>query len=152
MKQRISCALIALAASAALPLMAANPPPAPAPPPAAPPAPAPPVSLTFCYHSGEDLAACAESWGQMNENGNKVDGLKVAWEASGFEHFVAALRYENEDSSWCEPAGAATTYDDAFKTVAKYLKDNPDRVKSSSAAVLVDKALHEAYPCSKKTH
>lgn len=151
MKQRISCALIALAASATLPLMAANPPPAAAPPPPAA-APAPPVSLTFCYHSGEELAACADSWEQMNSIGNKVDGLKIAWEASGFENFVAALRYENQDSSWCEPASGDTTYDDAYKTVIKYLKDNPDRVKSSSAAVLVDKALHEAYPCAKKGH
>jgi hypothetical protein len=152
MKQSISCALIALATSAALPLLAANPPPAAAPPPPPPAAPAPPVSLTICYHSGEELAACADSWEQMTANGNKVDGMKIAWEASGFENFVAGLRYENQDSSWCDPPGAETSNADAYKTVSKYLKDNPDRVKSTPPAVLVDKALHEAYPCTKKGH
>jgi Rap1a immunity proteins len=149
MKQSISCALIAIAASAALPLLAANPPPPPPPPP--PPAPVTTtVSLTFCYVAGEQLAACAEAWDQMTNNGGKVDGIKMAWEASGFENFVAGLRYENEDSSWCAPASGETTPEDAFKTVVKYLKDNPDKVKSTPAAVLVDKALHEAYPCTKK--
>jgi hypothetical protein len=151
MKQSISCALIVLAMSAALPLLAANPPPAPPPPPPAA-APAPPESLTTCYRGGDEFANCAASWEQMSANGNKVDSMKLAWEASGFENFVAGLRYENEDSSWCEPASGPTTYEDAYKVVAKYLKDNPDRVKSTSPAVLVDKALHEAYPCTKKAH
>jgi hypothetical protein len=110
------------------------------------------VTFVFCYHSGEDLAACAASWEQMSASGNKVDGLKTAWEASGFENFVAGLRYENQDSSWCDPASGETSAEDGFKTVAKYLKDNPEKVKSSAAAVLVDKALHEAYPCTKKGH
>jgi hypothetical protein len=151
MKQRISCALIVLAVSAALPILAANPPPPPAPAPAAA-APVPPESLTTCYRSGDEFAICAASWELLSGNGNKVDSMKLAWEASGFENFVAGLRYENEDSSWCDPASAPTSYDDAYKVVAKYLKDNPDRVKSSAAAVLVDKALHEAYPCTKKGH
>jgi hypothetical protein len=148
MKHTISCALIALAASAALPLMAANPPPPPAPPPPA--APAAPITLTTCYHSGEELAACAASWEQMVANGNKVGGLKDAWESSGFENFVASLRYETEDTSWCEPASGETSYEDAFKAVSAYLKNNPDKVKSTAAATLVDKAMHEAYPCTKK--
>jgi hypothetical protein len=150
MKQIISCALIALAVSAAVPLLAANPP-AAAPPPAPAPA-AAPLMMIFCYRSGDDLANCAASWEQMSANGNKVDGVKMAWEASGFENFVASLRYENQDSSWCDPASGETTPEDAFKTVIKYLKDNPDRVKTTPAAVLVDKALHEAYPCTKKGH
>lgn len=152
MKQSISCALIALAASAALPLMAANPPAAPPPAPAPPAAAAPPPTLTICYHSGEEFASCADTWALFSAAGNKVDGLKTAWEASGFENFIAGLRYENEDSSWCEPASGPTSNDDAYKTVAKYLKDNPDRVKTTPAATLVDKALHEAYPCTKKGH
>jgi Rap1a immunity proteins len=154
MKQRISCALIALAASVALPVLAAKPPPpapAPAPAPAAAAA-APAESLTICYHSGDEFAICAASWELMSSNGNKVDSMKLAWEASGFENFVASLRYENEDSSWCEPASGPTSNEDAYKVVVKYLKDNPDRVKSTAAAVLVDKALHEAYPCTKKGH
>jgi hypothetical protein len=148
MKHTIARALIALAASAALPLMAANPPPAAAPPP--PPPPPAPVSLTTCYHSGEELAACGASWDQMVASGNKVGSIKDAWEASGFENFVASLRYETEDSTWCEPASGETSYEDAFKTVSAYLKNNPDKVKSTPAATLVDKAMHEAYPCTKK--
>lgn len=149
MKQNISYALLVLAASVTLPLMAANAPP-PAPPPPAPAPEAAPVTMTFCYSSGDNFASCAAAWEQMSASGNKVDGPKMAWEVSGFENFVAALRYENQDSSWCDPASGETTIDDALHTVAKYIKDNPDRVKSSSAAVLVDKALHEAYPCTKK--
>jgi Rap1a immunity proteins len=151
MKQRISCVLLVMAASAALPLLAANPPPAAPPPAPAAPPPAP-VSLTTCYHTGEEFAACADSWSQMSGNGNKVDSMKLAWEASGFENFVSALRYENQDSSWCDPASGETTSEDAYKTVVKYLKDNPDRVKTTPPAALVDKALHEAYPCTKKGH
>jgi hypothetical protein len=110
------------------------------------------VSLTYCYRSGDDFALCAASWEQMTASGNKVDGIKTAWEASGFEGIVAALQYEGEDSTWCAPSGGQVSPDDAFKAVDKYLKDNPDRVKTTAASTLVDKALHEAYPCTKKTH
>ena len=85
----------------------------------------------------------------MHASGNKVDGPKMAWEASGFENFVAGLRYENQDSSWCDPADGPTTVEDALKVVSKYLQSNPDKLHSPPA-VLVDKALHEAYPCQKK--
>jgi len=151
MNSKISCALIAAIASAALPVLAAK-----APPPAAPP-PAPTVKtvvtatqMTICYSSGMALLACADAWQQMTDAGNQVDSPKAAWESSGYTNFVAGIRFLNQDSSWCDPAGAETTYEDAFKAVAKYLHDNSEQVSSSPAAVLVSTALHAAYPCVKK--
>ena len=150
MKSKSPLALLTAAALVSLPILAAEPPPPPAPPP-------PPKTTTvttqmnICYVDAKTLAACAASWQAMSDAGNKVDNSKAAWEASGFQNYVAGIRFVNEDMSWCNPAGTETTYDDAFKIVAKYLADHPERF-DSEPATLVNLALKAAYPCGKKGH
>lgn len=152
MKSKNALALLTAAALVSLPILAAESPPPPAPPPA-------PVTKTvvtstqmnICWQDAKTLAACAVSWQAMSDAGNKVDNSKSAWEASGFENYVAGIRLVNEDMSWCNPPGTESTYEDAFKIVAKYLADHPEKNDSEPAA-LVNLALKAAYPCGKKGH
>lgn len=150
MKSKNALALLTAAALVSLPILAAESPPPPAPPPA-------PVTKTvvtstqmnICWQDAKTLAACAVSWQAMSDAGNKVDNSKAAWEASGFQNYVSGIRTVNEDLSWCNPPGTETTNDDAFKTVAKYLADHPEKY-DSEPATLVTLALKAAYPCGKK--
>jgi len=149
MKSKNALALLTAAALVSLPILAAEPPP-----PAPPPAPAIKTTtistnMNICYAEAKTLAACAAGWQAMSDAGNKVDNSKAAWEASGFENYVAAIRVVNEDMSWCNPPGTETTNDDAFKIVAKYLADHPEKY-DSEPATLVTLALKAAYPCGKK--
>ena len=152
MKSNNALALLTAAALVSLPLFAADPPPPPAP------APAPTTktittttTMSFCFLEAKTLAACAVSWQAMSDAGNKVTDTKSAWEASGFQNFVAGIRTLNQDLSWCNPPGTETSADESFKVVAKYLADHPERY-DSDPATLVTLALKAAYPCSKKGH
>jgi Rap1a immunity proteins len=149
MKSKNALALFTAAALVSLPLFAADPAPPPAPPP--PKMTTVTTQMNICYVDAKTLAACAASWQAMSDAGNKVDNSKAAWEASGFQNYVAGVRIVNEDLSWCNPPGTETTYEDAFKIVAKYLADHPERFDSEPAA-LVNFALKAAYPCGKKGH
>jgi Rap1a immunity proteins len=147
MKSNNALALFTAATLVSLPIFAADPAPPPAPP-------ATKIVITtttmnVCFQEGKTLAACAATWQAMSDAGNKVDNSKSAWEASGFQNFVAGIRTINQDLSWCNPPGTETTYDDAFKVVAKFLADHPERY-DSDPATLVTLALKGAYPCGKK--
>jgi hypothetical protein len=149
MKSKNALALLTAAALVSLPLLAAEPPPPPAPPPAK--TTTVSTNMNICYSDAKALAACAAGWQAMTDAGNKVDNSKAAWEASGFENYVAGIRIVNEDMSWCNPAGSETTYEESFAIVAKYLADHPEKYDSEPAA-LVNLALKAAYPCGKKGH
>ncbi len=151
MKSKNALALLTAAALVSLPILAAEPPPPPAPPPPKTTTVTTSTNMNICYADAKALAACAAGWQAMTDAGNKVDNSKSAWEASGFENYVAGIRLVNEDMSWCNPPGTESTYEDAFKIVAKYLADHPEKNDSEPAA-LVNLALKAAYPCGKKGH
>ncbi|HEX9140557.1 MAG TPA: Rap1a/Tai family immunity protein [Steroidobacteraceae bacterium] len=149
MKSINALALFTAAALVSLPILAAEPAPPPAPPP--PKMTTVTTQMNICYVDAKTLAACAASWQAMTDAGNKVENTKTAWEASGFQNYVAGIRTLNEDLSWCNPAGTETTNDDALKIVAKYLADHSEKY-DSEPATLVTLALKATYPCGKKGH
>jgi Rap1a immunity proteins len=151
MKSKNALALFTAAALVSLPILAAEPPPPPAPPAPAVKTTTVSTNMSICYAEGKTLAACAAGWQTMTDAGNKVDNMKTAWEASGFENYVAGIRVVNEDLSWCNPPGTETTYEESFKIVAQYLADHPEKY-DSEPATLVTLALKAAYPCGKKGH
>ena len=101
-----------------------------------------------CYTTGTALAECAASWEHMVANGNKVEDMKAAWDVSGYINYVTAISFLNQDTTWCDASGNLDNTA-ILAAVAKYMRDNPDKL-SSPAAVVTNTALKTAFPCVKK--
>jgi len=92
-------------------------------------------------YSGADLKRFADAGEAVKEGQSGVDQIG----AGVYIGYLAGVAGSFQGIYYCPPTGV--TLRDEAAVVAKYLKDNPDKLEQPTQ-LLVVKALEVAYPCS----
>ncbi len=94
------------------------------------------------FYSGADLKRFADAGEAVKEGQAGVDQVG----AGVYIGYLAGVAGSFQGIYYCPPAGV--TLRDEAAVVAKYLKDNPDKL-AQPAQLLVVKALGIVFPCSR---
>jgi len=101
---------------------------------------------SMAFNTGKELVLASVMFNLWDETGRNLDGKNGSYQAISFLFYVngaaSALHSTNEI---CIPQGIVMN--DIDKSVASYLQDNANKIKSMSGALAITTTLKNTYPC-----
>lgn len=101
---------------------------------------------SMAFDTGKDLVLASVMYDLWDASGRSLDGKNGSYQAVSFLFYVngtaSALHSTKEI---CIPNGIIMN--DIDKSVAGYIQDNSDRIKTMSGSLAITTALKNTYPC-----